>query len=611
MARMWDITVLEKQQQLFHEQIAGALEIGRQKNSEEVLHSLQLERTGRQRLVIARLDEINVSRSHAVLEPLDNCRLRLRNMSASQPITFADGKPLGPQECCELALPAALQIGRKVVRIQETPEPADAEIKCLEPVGSSFHADMGMTANFATIALGAHHSVEMESFIGWLKTAMGVLQSAASSMDFFDKAARALVDMVGMDSGHVLLLQGGDWRTVAQHANDKVKEGGRKTASRQILQRLLQEKRTFWQVPRNTFDDGSSLVGIKAVVAAPILGGSGEVLGALYADRHRGVQSKSPQIISKVEAMLVELLASSVATGLARLEQEQAALRARVQFEQFFTPELSRQLQVQPDLLEGRDAEVSLLFCDIRGFSRVSERLGPARTLSWVNHVMGELSECVLAYQGVLVDYIGDELMAMWGAPGVQADHAKLACRSALAMLASLPKLNEHWQPVLEEPMDLGIGINTGSARVGNTGTQRKFKYGPLGSTVNLASRVQGATKFLKTQLLITEATHAQLDDQFAQRRLSKVRVVNIKEPVDLYELVQPGNPDWNNLKVQYEDALGHFEKGNNPQAVAILGNLVTQHFNDGPTRVLLARVVEALGDETGGRDTVWELPGK
>src|SRR5207302_9074849 len=224
-----------------------------------------------------------------------------------------------------------------------------------------------------------------------------------------------------------------------------------------------------------------------------------EVVGALYADRRRGESNKSLGLITKVEAMLVELRAGSVAAGLARVEQEQAAIRARVQFEQFFTPELSRQLTAQPDLLEGRDAEVSILFCDIRGFSRISERLGPTRTVSWINHVLGELSECVLAHQGVLVDYIGDELMAMWGAPGVQPDHAKLACRAGLAMLESLPRLNEHWLSVLEEPMGLGVGINTGLARVGNTGTQRKFKYGPLGGTVNLASRVQGANKFLKT----------------------------------------------------------------------------------------------------------------
>src|SRR5262249_39402786 len=162
-----------------------------------------------------------------------------------------------------------------------------------------------------------------------------------------------------------------------------------------------------------------------------------------------------------------EVLACAVAAGLARVEQERAALAERVRFEQFFTADLARQLAAQPDLLEGRDVEVSLLFCDIRGFSRVSEKLGPAKTGAWVGDIMEALSECVLKHQGVVVDYIGDELLAMWGAPQAQPDKAALACRAALDMRALLPQLNERWQPLLGEAIDLGIGINTGVARVG------------------------------------------------------------------------------------------------------------------------------------------------
>ena len=128
--------------------------------------------------------------------------------------------------------------------------------------------------------------------------------------------------------------------------------------------------------------------------------------------------------------------------------------------------------------------------------------------------------------------------MAMWGAPEKQPDHAKLACTAALVMQGQLPKLNERWQAFLGEPMGLGIGINAGVARVGNTGSQRKFKYGALGNTVNLASRVQGATKYLKTGLLIAGSVHAQLTAEFDTRQLCRARVVNIAEPVDLYELV-------------------------------------------------------------------------
>src|SRR5262249_22323721 len=158
-------------------------------------------------------------------------------------------------------------------------------------------------------------------------------------------------------------------------------------------------------------------------------------------------------------------------------------------------------------------------------------------------------------------DYIGDELMAMWGAPVQQPDHARRACRAALDMLAQLPKLNQIWQPILEEPLGLGIGINTGEARVGNVGTARKFKYGPLGNTVNLASRVQGATKYLKARLLITQATRNKLDAGFSTRRLCRVRVVNIQEPVVLYELVAPGQVGPPDLKAGYEKALDEFEK--------------------------------------------------
>src|SRR5260370_33266774 len=103
----------------------------------------------------------------------------------------------------------------------------------------------------------------------------------------------------------------------------------------------------------------------------------------------------------------------------------------------------------------------------------------------------------------------------MWGAPEQQGDHAKLACEAALVMQEQRPKLNERWQSFLGGAMGLGIGINSGVARVGNTGSPRKFKYGPLGNTVNLASRVQGATKYLKTKLLITGPVQAQLAAEF------------------------------------------------------------------------------------------------
>ena len=215
---------------------------------------------------------------------------------------------------------------------------------------------------------------------------------------------------------------------------------------------------------------------------------------------------------------------------------EKKRLREKV-FEQHFTRELARELARNPDpmKMQARQAEVSVMFCDIRGFSAVSERLGPTQTVDWLSGVMGEFSSIVIDHGGVLVDYTGDELLAMWGAPNEQPNHAELACRAALEILHCLPALNGIWLPRVGAETEVGIGINSGEALVGNVGTHRKFKYGPLGTAVNLASRVQGATKFLKTSLLITGETAEKVRDIFPTRRLCQVLVQNIRTPVHLH----------------------------------------------------------------------------
>lgn len=289
---------------------------------------------------------------------------------------------------------------------------------------------------------------------------------------------------------------------------------------------------------------------------------------------------------------------------------ERKRLRER-EFGQFFTPELARHFVRHPEsLMVGREAEVSVLFCDIRQFSRISERLSPSVMVSWLSDVMNVLSDCVIQQRGVLVDYIGDELMAMWGAPEEQDDHAQLACRAAVDMIAQLPLINERWNATIGSTTRVGIGINTGLARVGNTGSQRKFKYGALGNTVNLASRVQGATKYLGADLLVTSNTFERLAGGFRARRLCQVRVINIKQPVDLYQ-VFTADAETGNLRGLYERALAEFEHQRFRQAGSFLGDLLIEHPDDIPACRLLTRAVEALQNRTENFDPVWELPGK
>ena len=306
----------------------------------------------------------------------------------------------------------------------------------------------------------------------------------------------------------------------------------------------------------------------------------------------------------------VELLAARVKSSL-----ERKRLRQR-EFEQFFPADLAREFARHPDLrnMDGRAVDVSVLFCDIRGFSTVSEKAGPELTVRWLRGIMNRLSNLVIEHDGVLVDYAGDELFAMWGAPREFPDHAERACNAALGMLALVEELNAEWENIVGFKTDFGIGVNSGIALVGNIGTDRKFKYGPLGNTVNLGSRVQGATKYLRTRLLITGETRRRLSptwDASRLRKICRVKVQNIVAPLELYQLTTQTGPEWDVLRTLYEKAIHAFEEGDLACSDLAMGELF-QHFpDDGPGRLLNLRVAEAMLAPEAPLDFVWTLPGK
>ena len=381
--------------------------------------------------------------------------------------------------------------------------------------------------------------------------------------------------------------------------------------SQGLLGLVARDRRTVWGAPGAEGQDiFESVVSVVAMVAAPILDNAGEVIGAVYGDRRFG-GGLNCKPIDKFDAMMVEIMACGVAGGWARLEQEQAALTRRIQLERFVTKEVAQQLEDEPDALLGRDADVTVLFCDIVGFSRISEQLSPAKTFQWINAVMEILSECVSATKGTLVDYIGDELIAMWGAPLPLADHASAAAESAIQMLEALQKLNEKHPLPGGELTQIGIGLNSGKVRVGNTGSIKKLKYGPLGSEVNIASRVQGATRFLRAPALITGATARQLEGKFCTRRLCSVRLKNIENPVELFELVAKPGPDWSQLAKNYEIALTAWEEHKLQTTIGTLSQVVAREIYDGPTMVLLSRAVDAWSRDQHQYDPVWTLPSK
>jgi adenylate cyclase len=620
MPQPWLIRVYERGQMLHQGECAGPIELGRMGHPGEALYSTHSDHGPVARVVIAGPTEDRVSRRHAYVEELRPGAVRVVNRSRKAPIGLPDGRVLEPGQQCELALPAVLALGNKSIRIQEVgADEFGASLQGLEqptlgPRSAGLERSQLAALGLSPASLGT----ENEAAIRCLQVTLDVLKSAATDTDFFQKGARAVVEGIGLDSGRVLALHDDEWKTMAYHVSPETEGLPAGVPSQGVLERVRREARTFWRTPSVPGlnlggEDGSSLVGITSVVAAPILDAEDQVIAILYGDRRQFPVTfgGAGRAITKFDAMLVDLIAGSIAAGLARLDHQRAALAMQARFEQFFTPELARQLAGRSELLIGQDLEITVLFCDICGFSRITRNLGPARTLEWVGDVLSTLSDCALDRQGVLVDYIGDELMAMWGAPEAQPDHAERATLAALDMLDALPQLNARWESVLGEPMGLGIGVNTGVARVGNTGSRRKFKYGPLGDTVNVASRVQGANKFFKTSLLLTQATRQRLGPRFPTRRLGAVRVVNITDPIELHELAPPDQPGWPALCAAYETALTAFESRSFRQAARILGTLLEEHVDDGPALALLSRAVACMVEAPDPFDPAFILPGK
>lgn len=606
LASAFPVLCYRQRQRILATQLDATLEIGRQRE-EEPAPVVRIDHALGARIILAPIDDVAISRAHVELASAAGGQVRVKNVSASQPVRVSPNQTLQPGDETLVVPPALLQFGEYAVRV----DPAEDEQLELEGLPERT-IPPGKQAPPASVAmLGA--TFDETKLLRWLETILGVFQSAANTHDFPEQAARAAVKIVGLDAAAVLRFDEGRWRTEALDAGDR-REGESETSwapSQTLLGWVRRDRRTFRHVPPTGPDTPRSLQNVSALVAAPILNGAGEVIGALYGDRRSGGASGGFPRITEFEAKLVELLASGIAAGLARLKEEQAAVEARVQFEQFFTPQLATQLQRDPKLLEGRNAEVTILFADIRGFSRISERLGPDRTMAWIQDTMGALSESVLAYDGVLVDYIGDELMAMWGAPAPQTDHAALACLAAKQMTAGLDAISARWQQELGVPVQLGIGLNSGVARVGNTGSSLKFKYGPLGDAVNVASRVQGATKYLGADCLITGETLKRLPAEVAHRRLARVRAVNIAHPIDLYEVVAQPTPDWKERCRRYDAALLALEQENWSDALQSAQRLTQDFPQDGAAAALLKRVEAAERTSKLGDTSVWQLPGK
>ncbi len=205
-------------------------------------------------------------------------------------------------------------------------------------------------------------------------------------------------------------------------------------------------------------------------------------------------------------------------------------------FGQYVPPELVEEMSRNPEGItdDGERRELTVLFCDIRGFTTISEQLTASQLKDLLNRFFTPMTEIIFDHRGTIDKYVGDMIMAFWGAPLADPDHARNAIDTALMMLARTEELKPELARLGYPEVNIGIGLNTGPMNVGNMGSQFRRSYTVLGDSVNLGSRLEGLTKFYGVQLIVGEQTHAG-QDAFLFRQLDRVQVKGKKEPTRIY----------------------------------------------------------------------------
>lgn len=220
--------------------------------------------------------------------------------------------------------------------------------------------------------------------------------------------------------------------------------------------------------------------------------------------------------------------------------------------------------------LGGIKREITIFFSDIRGFTGISESLSPEELVQFINEYLSTMTKIILKHKGTVDKFIGDAIMALWNAPIEEKDHPRLACESAIEQAHALRELKKKFAEKNLPEINIGCGINTGEAIIGNMGSHDRFDYTALGDNVNLASRLENLTKEYGVEIIVSESTYEKVKDNFTFRKLDRVKVKGKKIPINIYELcIEPDKKFLSQfekafslyLKSKFQESLKEFEK--------------------------------------------------
>ena len=291
--------------------------------------------------------------------------------------------------------------------------------------------------------------------------------------------------------------------------------------------------------------------------------------------------------------------------------------RVRNTMSRYFTEEVADQLLLEgTGVLGGASQEVSVLFSDIRGFTTLSEKLGPRDTVSMLNDYFSVMVDEITQQNGILDKYIGDAIMAIFGAPFSSQRDADNSVTSAIEMMRKLSKFNEARMESGYNKIDIGIGISSGDVILGNIGSEKRMDYTVIGDTVNLASRLEGANKHYGTRILINEITKDFLSDEYQIREIDRLRVKGKSEPASIFEILDYHNadsfPNQDDCLGAYVNGIQEYQQHNWSSALGYFKQALHANSDDGVSAMYVQRCEHFLSHPPADDwDGVWTMAEK
>jgi adenylate cyclase len=246
--------------------------------------------------------------------------------------------------------------------------------------------------------------------------------------------------------------------------------------------------------------------------------------------------------------------------------------------------------------LGGEQQELTVFFSDITKFTSIVEKMDPERVVQDLCVYFESISKTILENKGTIDKYIGDAVMAFWGAPVPMEDHAEKACQTAIVVQDKLRNLFQQWNSKGKIPFITRIGIHTGNVLVGNLGYKERLNYTIIGDAVNVSSRLEGINKVYRTKIIVSENTYERCQDNFEFRHLDRVSLLGRSQGMNIYELISFKNDIDRKQKKIYEyygTGLRYYFDQNWSKALNYFYTVTKHNPNDIPSRLMLKRCLQ------------------